>query len=36
MMDIRDGDSKISLLASEHAVFENVEEGQGPGIERYA
>lgn len=34
-MDIRDGDSKISLLASEHAVFENVEEGQGPGIERY-
>jgi hypothetical protein len=35
MMDIRDGDSKISLLASEHAVFKNVEEGQGPGIERY-
>jgi hypothetical protein len=34
MMDIRDGDSKISLLASEHVVFENVEEGQGPGIER--
>jgi hypothetical protein len=35
MMDIRDGDSKISLLASEHAVFKNVEEGQGPGIDRY-
>jgi hypothetical protein len=34
MMEIRDGDSKISLLASEHAIFENVEEGQGPDIER--
>jgi hypothetical protein len=26
---------KFHLLASEHTVFKNVEEGQGPGIERY-